>query len=155
MKEKALIFEMSKPGCKAYSLPACDVPYREPSALIGQEYLRTQELELPEVSELDAVRHFTQLSQRNHGVDSGFYPLGSCTMKYNPKVNEVTAGFDGFLKLHPYQSDDAAQGALAVMYDLAQMLAEITGMAQVSLQPAALTAKLRADDYESLSQQQK
>lgn len=137
MKEKALIFELSKPGCKAYSLPVCDVPVREPSALIGQEYLRTQPAGLPEVSELDAVRHFTQLSQRNHGVDSGFYPLGSCTMKYNPKVNEVTAGFDGFLKLHPYQSEDAAQGALELMYDLSLMLGEITGMDKVSLQPAA------------------
>src|SRR5512133_688514 len=137
MKEKSLIFEMSKPGCKAYSLPACDVPKKAVSSLIGAEYLRMQDPVLPEVSELDAVRHFTQLSQRNHGVDTGFYPLGSCTMKYNPKVNEVTAGFDGFLKIHPYLSEDAAQGALAVMYDLAQMLAEITGMAQVSLQPAA------------------
>lgn len=137
MKEKALIFEMSKPGRKAYSLPACDVPVREPSALIGSEYLRSQDPTLPEVSELDAVRHFTQLSQRNHGVDFGFYPLGSCTMKYNPKVNEATASFDGFLKLHPYQSEDASQGALEVMYDLSQMLAEITGMAKVSLQPAA------------------
>ncbi len=137
MKEKALIFEMSKPGCKAYSLPACDVPVREPSALIGSEYLRNQDPALPEVSELDAVRHFTQLSQRNHGVDSGFYPLGSCTMKYNPKVNEAAASFDGFLKLHPYQSADATQGALAVMYELSQMLAEITGMTKVSLQPAA------------------
>ncbi len=137
MREKALIFEMSKPGCKAYSLPACDVPYREPASLIGEAYLRTTSPELPEVSELDSVRHFTQLSQRNHGVDSGFYPLGSCTMKYNPKVNDMTAGFDGFQKLHPCQSQDQVQGALELMYELSEMLSEITGMAQVSLQPAA------------------
>ena len=116
MKEKALIFEMSKPGCKAYSLPACDVPYREPGALIGDENLRENPPELPEVSELDSVRHFTQLSQRNHGVDSGFYPLGSCTMKYNPKVNDMTAAFDGFQKVHPYQSEDRVQGALELMF---------------------------------------
>ena len=137
MKEKALIFEMSKPGCKAYSLPACDVPVREAALLIGSEYLRIEPLDLPEVSELDSVRHFTQLSQRNYGVDSGFYPLGSCTMKYNPKVNDLTASFDGFAKLHPYQREDHAQGALELMYELSQMLSEITGMAQVSLQPAA------------------
>lgn len=137
MKEKALIFEMSNPGCKACSLPACDVPVREPASLIGEKYLRSGGLELPEVSELDSVRHFTQLSQRNHGVDSGFYPLGSCTMKYNPKVNDMTAGLDGFQKLHPYQSEDRAQGALELMHELSEMLSEITGMAQVSLQPAA------------------
>lgn len=137
MKEKALIFEMSKPGCKAYSLPACDVPYREPGALIGDENLRENPPELPEVSELDSVRHFTLLSQRNHGVDSGFYPLGSCTMKYNPKVNDMTAAFDGFQKVHPYQSEDRVQGALELMFELSKMLSEITGMAQVTLQPAA------------------
>lgn len=137
MKEKALIFEMSKPGCKACSLPLCDVPVREPASLIGEEFLRTESPKLPEVSELDSVRHFTQLSQRNHGVDSGFYPLGSCTMKYNPKVNDLAAGFDGFQKLHPYQSEDHTQGALELMHELAEMLSEITGMAQVTLQPAA------------------
>lgn len=137
MKEKLLIFEMSKPGRKAYSLPECDVPKQDVSAMINPEYLRVESPNLPEVSELDAVRHFTQLSQRNYGVDSGFYPLGSCTMKYNPKVNELVAGFAGFSKIHPYQSEGSVQGSLELMYSLSEMLAEITGMDQVSLQPAA------------------
>lgn len=137
MKEKFLIFEMSRPGRKAYSLPECDVPQRELTSMINPEYLRKSSLNLPEVSELDAVRHFTQLSQRNYGVDSGFYPLGSCTMKYNPKVNELVAGYDGFSKLHPYQNESLVQGSLELMYSLSEMLAEITGMDQVSLQPAA------------------
>lgn len=137
MKEKILIFEMSRPGRKAYSLPECDVPQRELTSMINPEYLRRSALNLPEVSELDAVRHFTQLSQRNYGVDSGFYPLGSCTMKYNPKVNELVAGYDGFSKLHPYQNESLVQGSLELMYSLSEMLAEITGMNQVSLQPAA------------------
>lgn len=137
MKEKLLIFEMSKPGRKAYSLPKCDVPEKDLASMINPEYLRADAPNLPEVSELDAVRHYTQLSKRNHGVDSGFYPLGSCTMKYNPKVNEVIAGFDGFSKLHPYQDESSAQGSLGLMYSLSEMLSEITGMDQVSLQPAA------------------
>lgn len=137
MNEKLLIFEMSKPGRKAYSLPVCDVPAQELNGMIAPDFLRAEAPELPEVSELDAVRHFTQLSQRNYGVDAGFYPLGSCTMKYNPKVNEVVAGFPGFLKVHPYQEESTVQGALEVMHSLAEMLAEITGMDQVSLQPAA------------------
>ncbi len=137
MKEKSLIFEMSKPGRKAYSLPKCDVPRQDLSVLIGLDHLRVISPELPEVSELDAVRHFTQLSQRNHGVDTGFYPLGSCTMKYNPKVNELAAGFEGFNQVHPYQRESTVQGCLELMYSLSEMLAEITGMDQVSLQPAA------------------
>lgn len=137
MKEKLLIFEMSKPGRKAYSLPECDVPKKELTAMINSDYLREESPNLPEVSELDAVRHYTQLSQRNYGVDSGFYPLGSCTMKYNPKVNELVAGFPGFTKVHPYQSESSVQGSLELMYSLSEMLAEITGMDQVSLQPAA------------------
>jgi glycine dehydrogenase subunit 2 len=132
-----LIFEMSKPGRKAYSLPELDVPEKDLTSMINSEFLRTEAPGLPEVSELDAVRHFTQLSQLNHGVETGFYPLGSCTMKYNPKINEVTAGLDGFTKLHPYQSEEEVQGSLELMHDLSEMLAEITGMDQVSLQPAA------------------
>nr|WP_312577806.1 aminomethyl-transferring glycine dehydrogenase subunit GcvPB [Sedimentibacter sp.] len=136
-KEKSLIFEMSKNGHKAYSLPECDVPVIEIDNLIDKKFQRKETLELPEVSELDAVRHFTQLSLRNHGVDSGFYPLGSCTMKYNPKVNELVARFDGFTKIHPYQPARTVQGALELMYELGEMLSEITGMDQISLQPAA------------------
>lgn len=134
LKHQPLIFEISKSGRKAYSLPECDVPNCEG---IESKYLRTEAPELPEVSELDAVRHFTQLSQRNHGVDSGFYPLGSCTMKYNPKVNEAVARFDGFAKVHPYQPEETVQGALKLIYELNDMLAEITGMDSISLQPAA------------------
>lgn len=137
MKDKALIFEISRPGRIAYSLPACDVPEGKITEMIPGDLLRDAPPELPEVSELDAVRHFTQLSQRNHGVDSGFYPLGSCTMKYNPKLNEYVSRMDGFLKTHPYQPEETVQGSLELMYNLDQMLSEITGMERVSLQPAA------------------
>ncbi len=137
LKKQPLIFEISKQGRKAYSLPPCDVPTISSDELIDKNYQRDTSPELPEVSELDAVRHFTQLSQRNHGVDSGFYPLGSCTMKYNPKVNEIVSRFDGFTKIHPLQSEDTVQGALKVLYDMDEMLSEIVGMDQFSLQPAA------------------
>ncbi len=137
IKEKSLIFEISKPGRKAYSLPECDVPEISLDELLDDRYIRKNDAELPEVSELDAVRHFTQLSRRNHGVDSGFYPLGSCTMKYNPKVNEQVARFDGFAKIHPYQPESSVQGALELMYNLDVYLSEITGMDKISLQPAA------------------
>lgn len=137
IKDKSLIFEISKPGRKAYSLPACDVPEIDLDKILDDKYIRKEEANLPEVSELDAVRHFTQLSQRNHGVDSGFYPLGSCTMKYNPKINELVARFDGFAKIHPYQSEKSVQGALELMYNLDMYLSEITGMDKISLQPAA------------------
>ncbi len=137
IKEKSLIFEISKPGRKAYSLPECDVPEISLDELLDDRYIRKNDAELPEVSELDAVRHFTQLSRRNHGVDSGFYPLGSCTMKYNPKVNEQVARFDGFAKIHPYQPESSIQGALELMYNLDVYLSEITGMDKISLQPAA------------------
>lgn len=136
-KKEALIFEMSVPGRKAYSLPGLDVPFREVSSLIPQKYLREKSLKLPEVSEVDAVRHFTGLSRMNHGVDSGFYPLGSCTMKYNPKVNEDIAKYSGFSRVHPYQPEETVQGCLQILYLLDKMLAEITGMDRVSLQPAA------------------
>lgn len=136
-KENSLIFEKSKKGHKAYSLPECDVPIIDIDNLIDKRLQRMETLELPEVSELDAVRHFTQLSLKNYGVDSGFYPLGSCTMKYNPKVNELVARFDGFTKIHPYQPEKTVQGALKLMYELDEMLSEITGMDKISLQPAA------------------
>ncbi|MEL7648876.1 MAG: aminomethyl-transferring glycine dehydrogenase subunit GcvPB [Sedimentibacter sp.] len=136
-KHKSLIFEMSREGRKAYSLPECDVPSLTINDVIDSKYLRQELPMLPEVSELDAVRHFTQLSQRNHGVDSGFYPLGSCTMKYNPKVNEQVARLEGFSKIHPCQPESTVQGALKLMYDLGDMLSEITGMDGFTLQPAA------------------
>ncbi|MDF2675792.1 MAG: gcvPB [Bacillota bacterium] len=137
LKKQPLIFEISKEGRKAYSLPKCDVPKSVNDEIIDKKYQRETALGLPEVSELDAVRHFTQLSQRNHGVDSGFYPLGSCTMKYNPKINEIVSRFDGFTKIHPLQSEETVQGALKVLYDMDEMLSEIVGMDQFSLQPAA------------------
>jgi glycine dehydrogenase subunit 2 len=132
-KEKALIFELSQPGRVAYSLPKSDVP----EATLPSELLRETPAELPEVSELDLIRHYTELSRRNHGVDNGFYPLGSCTMKYNPKVNEDVARLEGFTQIHPYQPESTVQGALQLLYELQQDLAEITGMDEVTLQPAA------------------
>lgn len=138
MKEyNKLIFEISKEGRKAYTLPSCDVPEISIRELIPEELLSKKEPELPEVSEVDVVRHFTLLSNKNYGVDSGFYPLGSCTMKYNPKINEDIAGKAEFLNLHPYQAEETVQGALRLMYELSEKLAEITGLAGVSLQPAA------------------
>ncbi len=132
-----LIFEISKPGRIGYSLPEIDVPETDIDRLLPEDYIRTEEPELPEVSELDIIRHYTALSKRNHGVDSGFYPLGSCTMKYNPKINEDVARLPGFAHIHPLQDESSVQGALELMYDLMEHLKEITGMDEVTLQPAA------------------
>lgn len=132
-----LIFEISKPGRIGYSLPEIDVPETDIDRLLPEDYIRTKEPELPEVSELDIIRHYTALSKRNHGVDSGFYPLGSCTMKYNPKINEDVARLPGFAHIHPLQDESSVQGALELMYDLMEHLKEITGMDEVTLQPAA------------------
>lgn len=132
-----LIFEISREGRIAYTLPACDVPEVNLSEVFPKAMLKEKELELPEVSEVDVVRHFTLLSNKNFGLDTGFYPLGSCTMKYNPKINEDIASLPKFTGVHPYQPEETAQGALQLMYELGNMLAEITGMEQVSLQPAA------------------
>jgi glycine dehydrogenase subunit 2 len=136
-QDQALIFELSTPGRIGYSLPEMDVTELELSSLLPAGYLREEEPELPEVSELDIMRHYTALSRRNHGVDSGFYPLGSCTMKYNPKINENVARFNGFAHVHPLQDESSVQGALELLYDLQQHLIEITGMDEVTLQPAA------------------
>ncbi|SDE59988.1 glycine dehydrogenase subunit 2 [Fontibacillus panacisegetis] len=135
--EKALIFELSKPGRVAYSLPECDVPETDLSELIPSDLLRTKPAELPEVYEVDVIRHYTELSRRNFGVDNGFYPLGSCTMKYNPKINEDVARYSGFAKIHPYQPEHSIQGALELLYTLQKDLSALTGMDQVTLQPAA------------------
>ncbi|MFS8513595.1 MAG: aminomethyl-transferring glycine dehydrogenase subunit GcvPB [Planifilum fulgidum] len=134
---KKLIFELSKPGRVAYSLPEPDVPAIEPEEVLPEELLRDEPPELPEVSEPDLVRHYIELSRRNYGVDNGFYPLGSCTMKYNPKVHEDVARLPGFARIHPYQPEETVQGALQLLYELQQYLAEITGMDRVTLQPAA------------------
>ncbi|WP_458412517.1 aminomethyl-transferring glycine dehydrogenase subunit GcvPB [Schinkia sp. CFF1] len=136
-ENQPLIFEISKEGRVGYSLPELDVPEVNLEDLFAEDYIRKSEPELPEVSELDIMRHYTALSRRNHGVDSGFYPLGSCTMKYNPKVNEAIVRLPGFGYIHPYQNEKTVQGALELMYELQNDLAEITGMDQVTLQPAA------------------
>ncbi len=130
-----LIYEISQPGRKAFSLPENDVPE---AALPHAALLRDPEfIGLPEVSELDVVRHFTHLSRLNYSIDFGFYPLGSCTMKYNPKLNEDVARMPGFSEIHPMQPEETVQGALRVQYELQQYLAEISGFDAVSLQPAA------------------
>ncbi|MGB6408421.1 MAG: aminomethyl-transferring glycine dehydrogenase subunit GcvPB, partial [Planococcus donghaensis] len=134
---QALIFELTKEGRVGYSLPTLDVPEVDLSELLPTDLIRTEAAELPEVSELDIMRHYTALSNRNHGVDSGFYPLGSCTMKYNPKINESVARFPGFANIHPLQDEKTVQGALELMFDLQEHLKEITGMDEVTLQPAA------------------
>ncbi|THE15505.1 glycine dehydrogenase subunit 2 [Bacillus timonensis] len=136
-QDQPLIFELSKPGRIGYSLPELDVPDVILDDVIPSDYLREEEPELPEVSELDIMRHYTALSKRNHGVDSGFYPLGSCTMKYNPKINENVARYNGFAHIHPLQDESTVQGAMELMYDLQEHLKEITGMDEVTLQPAA------------------
>jgi len=136
-KDKALIFELSRPGRTACSLPECDVPEAELSDLIPEELLRACPPDLPEVSEVDLVRHYTQLSQRNYGVDAGFYPLGSCTMKYNPKVNEDMADLCGFVNVHPYQDERTVQGCLELIWKTDRLLSEITGMSRFTFQPAA------------------
>jgi glycine dehydrogenase subunit 2 len=136
-QDQSLIFEISTSGRMGYSLPEMDVATIPLEEILPADYIREEEAELPEVSELDIMRHYTALSKRNHGVDSGFYPLGSCTMKYNPKINENVARFNGFAHIHPYQDPATVQGALGLLFDLQEHLTEITGMDQVTLQPAA------------------
>jgi glycine dehydrogenase subunit 2 len=147
-----LLFELSKPGCGGAVLPACDVPVVPAAELLPPEALADAPLPLPELPEPDIVRHFVNLSTLNMSVDTHFYPLGSCTMKYNPKRNERIAGMPGFAHLHPYQSDATIQGMLELLYQSQQILAEIAGLPAVSLQPAAgaqgeLTALLVAAAY--------
>ena len=126
------IYEQSVPGRTGVTFPASDVP----EAPLPDDLLRS-ELDMPEVSELQVVRHFTNLSHLNHSIDQGFYPLGSCTMKYNPKVNEDAARLAGFSQLHPLSDEAGSQGALALMHTLQGWLAEIAGFAGASLVPAA------------------
>ncbi|MBO0525590.1 glycine dehydrogenase subunit 2 [Clostridium botulinum] len=132
-----VIFELSSEGRKGYRLPNLDVPEVELSELLPKNLLREDEIDLPEVSEVDVVRHYTALSNKNYTVDNGFYPLGSCTMKYNPKINEDIAALSGFSKIHPLQDENISQGALELMYDLKTKLCEITGLYDFTLQPAA------------------
>jgi glycine dehydrogenase subunit 2 len=128
-----LIYEKSEPGRRASSLPRPDLPAAE----VPEELRRASPPRLPEVSEPELVRHFTALADRTFGVDTGFYPLGSCTMKHNPRVNERVVNFPGFRDLHPLQEEEASQGALELMWRLQEILAEVVGLPAVSLQPAA------------------
>lgn len=147
-----LLFELSKPGCGERTLPECDVPELPLDELLPPGSWNDKPPSLPELSEPDVVRHFVNLSTRNMSVDTNFYPLGSCTMKYNPKRNDRLASLPAFAAVHPYQPDDTIQGMLAVLYGLQKMLAEIAGLPAVSLQPAAgahgeMTALLIAAAY--------
>ena len=144
---ESTLYELSSAGRSGNELPAPDVPEAE----LPTELLR-DEIGLPELSELDVVRHFVRLSQRNFGVDSGFYPLGSCTMKYNPRINEVCARLEGFAQTHPLQAQETIQGNLELLFNLQEWLQEIGGFAEVSLQPTAgaqgeLTALLMIRAY--------
>ncbi|MBI5819673.1 MAG: aminomethyl-transferring glycine dehydrogenase subunit GcvPB [Verrucomicrobia bacterium] len=136
MKEP-LIFDLSSPGRRACSLPAFDAPAKPLTELVPQDCLRQHDAELPEVSEIDVVRHVTRLSQLNFSVDTHFYPLGSCTMKYNPKINDRIASLPGFANVHPYQPASTTQGVLAAFDLLEQTFCAITGMDAFTLQPAA------------------
>ncbi|RKX69757.1 aminomethyl-transferring glycine dehydrogenase subunit GcvPB [candidate division WOR-3 bacterium] len=135
--ESRLIFEKSRPGRKGYSLPRLDVPPVDPLQTLPKDLVRTDPPELPELSEPEVVRHFVNLSVKNHHVDRGFYPLGSCTMKYNPKIGEELARLPGFTQLHPFQPEQTVQGALQLMWELGQLLLEIVGLDAITLQPAA------------------
>ncbi|WP_086427706.1 aminomethyl-transferring glycine dehydrogenase subunit GcvPB [Staphylococcus cornubiensis] len=136
-KSSPLIFERSRKGRFAYSLPEREIDNNVANQLLDSKFIRKNKAEFPEVSELDLIRHYTELSNKNFGVDSGFYPLGSCTMKYNPKINEKVARIPGFTEAHPLQDEDQVQGALEIIYSLQEELKEITGMDEISLQPAA------------------
>ncbi|MBM4347374.1 MAG: glycine dehydrogenase subunit 2 [Deltaproteobacteria bacterium] len=137
IQDEPLIFEQGGEGRRGYSLPKWDVERVGDEKQIPTHLLRKEIKGFPQLSEVDVVRHFTRLSQWNYGVDSGFYPLGSCTMKYNPKVNEEVARMKGFAQVHPYTPQEICQGILKLMYELQTHLAEITGMDDVTLQPAA------------------
>ena len=136
MPEK-LIFEKSYSGRRGLTFPTEVLAGFSVDDVLPKKYQRQSEVALPEVSENELMRHYTRLSQKSYGVDNGFYPLGSCTMKYNPKIHEDVARFPGFSEIHPLQPEETAQGALALLHALERMLAEIAGMAAISLQPVA------------------
>lgn len=136
-KSSPLIFERSRESRYAYSLPQSDIKTDSVEDILDEKFIRKNKAEFPEVAELDLVRHYTELSNKNFGVDSGFYPLGSCTMKYNPKINEKVARIPGFAESHPLQEEEQVQGSLEIVYSLQEELKEITGMDEVTLQPAA------------------
>jgi glycine dehydrogenase subunit 2 len=130
---------MSSPGRKGYTLPKCDLPssFKAEIPENYKKFMRKEAARLPECSELDVMRHFIELSHKNHFIEKGLYPLGSCTMKYNPKVHEAIARHTCFVNIHPYQPIETLQGALEIMHELQKDLSEISGMAQVTLQPVA------------------
>ncbi len=136
-QNEALIFEHSSPGKAAFQLPPLDVRRVEPAEAFASEYVRGEIENFPEVSEVEVVRHFTRLSTWNYGVDTGAYLLGSCTMKYNPKINEVVARLEGISNAHPCQPTEVSQGCLRILRDLSKALLEIVGMDAITLQPAA------------------
>src|SRR6202795_3808169 len=136
-QNELLIFENSSPGKRGYQLPALDVPGVDAAKVLGRQNTRAEIEDFPEISEVEAIRHFTRLSTQNYAIDLGLYPLGSCTMKYNPRVNELVARTEGLAWAHPYQPESLSQGALEVMAALELALAEITGMDALTLQPAA------------------
>src|SRR4051794_22584427 len=137
VQEEPLLFEISSPGKVGYQLPELDVPDVEPESALGAKNVRESIEGFPEVSEFETLRHFTRLSTWNYAIDLGLYPLGSCTMKYNPRVNETVARTEGLAWAHPYAPDVLTQGCMQVIADLEQALAEITSMDAVTLQPAA------------------
>ncbi|HEY1496967.1 MAG TPA: aminomethyl-transferring glycine dehydrogenase subunit GcvPB [Candidatus Solibacter sp.] len=136
-QNEPLLFERSSPGKKAYQLPELDVPAVDAAEALGAENVRKEIEGFPEVSEVEAIRHFTRLSTWNYAIDYGMYPLGSCTMKYNPRINEQVARTEGLAWAHPYQPEALSQGCMEIMWSLEQALAEICGMDAVTLQPAA------------------
>src|SRR5438874_2586620 len=136
-QSEGLIFEKSSPGKRAFELPPLDVPRADAAKLLGAQYRRDGVEGLPEVSEIEVIRHFTRLSTWNYAIDLGMYPLGSCTMKYNPRVNEAVARVEGIANGHPYQPEKISQGALRIIKTLSECLIEITGMDAITLQPAA------------------
>ena len=135
-QNEALVFEKSSPGKRAYKLPPLDVPAVDPAALLGDAHRKTPGL-LPELSEIEIIRHFTRLSTWNYAIDLGMYPLGSCTMKYNPRVNEFVSRIEGLAEAHPYRPESLSQGALDIVALLQHCLIDITGMDAITLQPAA------------------
>ncbi len=135
-QNEGLIFEKSSPGKRGYKLPPLDVPAVDAKQLLGAAY-RAEAAELPEVSEIEIIRHFTRLSTWNYAIDLGMYPLGSCTMKYNPRVNEFVSRIEGLAEAHPYQPESLSQGSMEIVELLSQCLLEITGMDAITLQPAA------------------
>src|SRR5664280_3343839 len=135
-QNEGLIFEKSSPGKAAWKLPPLDVPEVDTAKLLGKQE-RKDLGDMPEVSEIESIRHFTRLSTWNYAIDLGMYPLGSCTMKYNPRVNEAVARLEGIAEAHPYQPESLSQGCLGIMKMLQDCLVEITGMDAIALQPAA------------------